>query len=59
MFRGTGYKGDVDMVLATVRRRDAERVLDIARSVDAMAFAAIDNSLHPAPVPGAATAGRV
>lgn len=59
VFRGTGYRGDVDMVLSTVRRRDAERVLEIARSVDAAAFAAIDNSLHPAPVPGAAPTGRV
>lgn len=57
VFRGTGYRGDVDMVLSTVRRRDADRVLDIARSVDEQAFAAIDNALHPAPVPGAA--GRV
>lgn len=59
VFRGTGYRGDVDMVLSTVRRRDADRVLDIARSVDEQAFAAIDNALHPAPVPGATPTGRV
>ncbi|GGI06881.1 DUF5698 domain-containing protein [Egicoccus halophilus] len=59
VFRGTGYKGDVDMVLATVRRRDADRVLAIARAVDEQSFAAIDNAVHPAPVPGVTPAGRV
>ncbi|MFA9446551.1 DUF5698 domain-containing protein [Egicoccus sp. AB-alg6-2] len=59
VFRGTGYKGDVDMVLATVRRRDADHVLAIARDVDASSFAAIDNAVHPAPVPGGSPSGRV
>ncbi len=49
VFRGSGLAGPVDMVLSTVRRRDADKVLTIARSVDPAAFAAIDNSLHPSP----------
>ncbi|WP_052668951.1 DUF5698 domain-containing protein [Nitriliruptor alkaliphilus] len=57
VFRGTGFNGPVDMVLSTVRRRHADRVLAIARDVSPTAFAAIDNSPHPAPA--AATAGRV
>lgn len=57
VFRGTGFSGPVDMVLSTVRRRDADGVLEIARTVEPTAFAAIDNSPHPAPA--AATAGRV
>ncbi|MFA9430822.1 DUF2179 domain-containing protein [Egicoccus sp. AB-alg2] len=59
VFRGQGYKGDVDMVLSTVRRRDADRVLAIARAVDEASFAAIDNAVHPAPVPGGSPSGRV
>lgn len=59
VFRGTGFNGPVDMVLSTVRRRDAERILAIAREVDPGTFAAIDNSLHPAPTMVGATAGRV
>ncbi len=57
VFRGTGFSGPVDMVLSTVRRRHADRVLAIAQSVDPNVFAAVDNSPHPAPA--AATAGRV
>lgn len=56
VFRGAGLHGPVDMVLSTVRRRDAEQVLAIARSIDPDTFAAIDNSLYPSP---AALAGRV
>ena len=59
VFRGQGYKGDVDMVLSTVRRRDADRVLAIARAVDDCSFAAIDNAVHPAPVPGAVLSTRI
>jgi uncharacterized protein YebE (UPF0316 family) len=59
VFRGTGFSGPVDMVLSTVRRRDAEQILAIARDVDPGTFAAIDNSLHPAPAMVASTAGRV
>ena len=59
VFRGTGFNGPVDMVLSTVRRRDAEQVLAIARDVDPGTFAAIDNSLHPAPTMVGATTGRV
>lgn len=50
VFRGTGYAGPVDMVLSTVRRRAADEVVEIARSVDVSTFAAIDNSLHPSPL---------
>jgi uncharacterized protein YebE (UPF0316 family) len=57
VFRGTGFSGPVDMVLSTVRRRHADRVLEIAQQVEPTVFAAIDNSPHPAPA--AATAGRV
>ncbi len=58
VFRGHGLHGEVDMVLSTVRRRDAEEVVGIARSVDASVMAAIDNALSPAAMP-AGTAGRV
>jgi uncharacterized protein YebE (UPF0316 family) len=57
VFRGHGLRGEVDMVLSTVRRRHAEEVVRLARSVDASAMAAIDNSLNPAAVP-AGTSGR-
>ncbi len=49
VFRGSGLSGPVDMVLSTVRRRDADAVLAIARSIDPHTFAAVDNSLHPSP----------
>ena len=58
VFRGTGFGGPVDMVLSTVRRRDADAVLRAAREVAPAAFAAVDNSLHPAPA-SRMTAGRV
>jgi uncharacterized protein YebE (UPF0316 family) len=58
VFRGTGYKGAVDMVLSTVRRRDADAVLAVARRVEPEVFAAVDNHLHPAPM-SAVSAGRV
>jgi uncharacterized protein YebE (UPF0316 family) len=59
VFRGTGFAGPVDMVLSTVRRRDADAVLTIARGVAPESFAAIDNSLHPSPVTVGTTVGRV
>ena len=40
------------MVLATVRRRDAGPVADIARSVAADARVAFDNDMQPVPVGG-------
>ena len=57
VFRGEGLHGEVDMVLSTVRRRDADEVVSIARSVDASVMAAIDNALSPAAMP-AGTSGR-
>lgn len=51
-FDGTGYRGPVQMVLATVRRRDAGPVADIARAVKDDALVAIDNDLQPVPVGG-------
>jgi uncharacterized protein YebE (UPF0316 family) len=59
VFRGRGYRGEVDMVLSTVRRRDAQAVLAIARRVDGSSFAAVDNAIQPASAPAASTAGRV
>lgn len=59
VFSGIGYSGPVEMILSTVRRRDADTVLAIARDVDPSALAAIDNSLHPSPVATGSTAGRV
>jgi uncharacterized protein YebE (UPF0316 family) len=51
-FDGHGFKGPVQMVLSTVRRRDAATVLELARGVDADAFAAVDNDLQPVAVGG-------
>lgn len=51
-FDGTGYHGPVQMVLSTVRRRDAATVADIARAVREDALVAVDNELHPVPVGG-------
>lgn len=59
VFRGTGFGGPVDMVLSTVRRRDAERILEIARGIDPATFAALDNSPRPAPSFVGASVGRV
>ncbi|MFP5308950.1 MAG: DUF5698 domain-containing protein [Actinomycetes bacterium] len=58
VFEGRGFGGPVQMVLSTVRRRDADGVMALAREVEEQAFIAVDNSLHPAGV-GAAYAGRV
>ncbi len=51
-FDGTGYRGPVQMVLSTVRRRDAGPVADIARAVRADALVAFDNDMQPVPVGG-------
>ncbi len=59
VFRGTGFAGPVDMVLSTVRRRDAEAVLAVARSVDPSTFAAVDNNLHPSPMAMSGSIARV
>lgn len=62
VFDGHGLKGEVHMVLSTVRRKHAEQVVAIARGVDGKAMAAIDNALNPADNPAAVpaqTAGRV
>lgn len=58
VFRGRGYKGQVDMVLSTVPYRDTERVLALARSMAPTSFAAVDNSPHPAAA-ASASLGRV
>lgn len=49
-FDGTGYRGPVQMVLSTVRRRDAGLVADVARSVKADARVAFDNEMQPVAV---------
>lgn len=41
-FDGHGYAGPVQMVLSTVRRRDAETVIGLARSVAPDSFASVD-----------------
>lgn len=51
-FDGTGYRGPVQMVLSTVRRRDAGRVAHVARDVRTDALVAVDNDLQPVPVGG-------
>ena len=58
VFRGQGLHGEVDMVLSTVRRRDADEVVRLARSVEPTVMAAIDNALNPAAMPGG-TSSRV
>ena len=49
-FDGTGYRGPVQMVLSTVRRRDAGTVADVARGVRADARVAFDNEMQPVAV---------
>lgn len=51
-FDGTGFHGPVQMVLSTVRRRDAELVAQIARDLRADAFVAVDNERLSMPVGG-------
>lgn len=46
-FDGTGYRGPVQMVLSTVRRRDAGRVAEIARGIHTTALVAFDNDMQP------------
>lgn len=43
-FDGEGYHGPVQMILSTVRRRDAERVVDVVRQIDDTVFVAFDNA---------------
>ncbi len=45
-FNGTGYRGPVQMVLSTVRRKDANEVADIARAIRVDSLVAIDNEMQ-------------
>ncbi len=47
-FRGEGRDGDVEMILATVRRKDAMAVMELARQIAPDAFVSVDNDLYPA-----------
>lgn len=49
-FDGKGYRGPVQMVLSTVRRRDASTVKAIARQVREDALVAVDNEMPPVAV---------
>lgn len=49
-FDGTGYRGPVQMVLSTVRRRDAGVVAQVAHRVAADARVVFDNEMQPVPV---------
>lgn len=49
-FDGTGYRGPVQMVLSTVRRRDAATVSAIARDIQDDVLVALDNDLRPVAV---------
>lgn len=51
LFHGTGYRGPVEMVLSTVRRRDADAVVEVIRHVRDDAFVAIDNEPLQMPTP--------
>jgi uncharacterized protein YebE (UPF0316 family) len=51
-FDGTGFHGPVQMVLSTVRRRDAEHVIGIATKLRDDAFVAIDNERMTMPAGG-------
>jgi uncharacterized protein YebE (UPF0316 family) len=51
-FDGTGFHGPVQMVLSTVRRRDAEHVIGIARQLREDAFVAVDNERMTMPAGG-------
>lgn len=51
-FDGTGYRGPVQMVLSTVRRRDAGTVAAIARDLREDALIAVDNEMHRVAVGG-------
>jgi uncharacterized protein YebE (UPF0316 family) len=52
LFDGTGYRGPVEMVLSTVRRRDADEVVGIVHGVRGDVFVALDNEplRYPSPV---------
>ncbi|MCC5950390.1 MAG: hypothetical protein JJT89_18205 [Nitriliruptoraceae bacterium] len=47
VFTGVGRDGPVDMVLATVSRRQADEVLALARAVEPDVFAAFDSTPQP------------
>ncbi len=47
VFRGEGREGPVEMTLATVRRREARAVMELARQVAPDAFVSLDNELYP------------
>ncbi len=47
-FQGWGRDGEVEMILSTVRRKDAAEVMELARQVAPDAFVSIDNDLYPA-----------
>jgi uncharacterized protein YebE (UPF0316 family) len=55
-FDGHGYRGPVSMVLSTVRRRDADDVIALARSVAPEAFASVDAAPYRPTGQGAARA---
>lgn len=55
-FDGNGYRGPVSMVLSTVRRRDADDVVALARSVAPDAFASVDADPYRPTNPGVARA---
>lgn len=59
VFDGEGYKGAVEMVLSTVRRRVAPDVVEIIRGVAPTAFVAIDNLPGPGSTIGGVSGGRV
>lgn len=48
VFRGEGREGPVEMTLCTVRRREADEVMELARQVAPDAFISVDNELYPA-----------
>lgn len=56
LFPGWGREGEVHMLLSVVRRRDAERVMEVVRDTDPDAFVSVDN--HPAPTSWAGVPGR-
>lgn len=47
-FRGEGRDGEVEMILSTVRRKDAMAVMELARQIAPDAFVSVDNDLYPA-----------
>lgn len=56
LFRGEGRDGPVDMLLSTVRRRDARTVVDVVVDAAPHAFVTVDNEPAPLPVHAVAAA---